>query len=119
MRKSPTSRESAPAASTFGAPIADRISAWLTENPDATEYAINTELEARELLITIAAAIKLMIRDMEPSHEKDCAKVYERQMRAAAFQKRGLAYIRENFMAEGCEALEFLGVRITVDGSVH
>lgn len=101
--------ESATSASTFGSRLADRISAWALEHPEATEYCLNEEIEARELLITIAAAIKLMTRDMPKGIRKDLAIRYRRDMCAAAAQARALEYIRGLD-----EPLEFLGLTITV-----
>lgn len=100
---------SATSASTFGSKLADRISAWAIEHPEATEYCLGDELEARELLVTIAGAIKLMSRDMPKGVRRDLANRYRRDMCKAAAQQRALEYIRGLD-----EPLEFLGLTITV-----
>lgn len=104
--------ESATNASVFGSSLADRINAWALEHPEATEYCINEELEARELLVTIAAAIKLMVGDMPKGHRRELARKYRSDMLRAAAQAKAMDYVREQENAGA--PLEFIGLKITV-----
>lgn len=103
--------ESARNASVFGSGIADRINEWAKDNPEATEYCLNDEHEARMLLITIAATLKLLMKDMpRRSAERAIARKTRSEMLQAAAQTQSIDYIRE---LNKREQLEFLGLKIT------
>lgn len=109
--------DSATGALTFGSPVADRISAWAKDNPDATEYCLNDEMEARALLIEILAYTKEMVKDISPhtpdNNEREVrqvAKKFMQDMRKALAQGAAIDYIRE---LNKTEPLEFIGLRIT------
>lgn len=95
----------------FGLPIADRIALWLQENPDASEYCVNEEIEAKELLLGIAATIKAMMIDVKDRNDYAQVKAIRNAMCRAAAQSKAIPYIRE---LNKTDPLEFLGVRITV-----
>ena len=98
----------------FGVPIADRIASWLREHPEATEYCLNTEEEAIELLSAIAATIKAAMREAPPGQARQIKPIRNAMIRACA-QKQAIAYIRE---LNREEQLEFLGVDIVVPEEV-
>ena len=56
--------ESAQIASSAGSihTMADRIAAWAEDHPEASEYCLGDEPEARELLVLIAATFKVTAR---------------------------------------------------------
>ncbi len=111
--------ESAKPVHSFGSPIADRISDWLHEHPEATEYCINEELDAAQLLIAISNQLHIHLKTI-PKHyvddRRDIRKLRNR-MQLAAKTFRGIAYIRS--LNESGQQLEFLGVRITVPEEVR
>ena len=103
--------ESATNAPDFGSSVANRIAAWLDENPQADEYCVNDELEAREILIVIAAHIKTMLGDIRNPVDRNKAKEWAAEMRRAVVQGRAIEWIRET---NTDNPIQFLGVNLTV-----
>lgn len=74
--------------------ILDRLQRLAVNDPDLTEYQLTTELEAQELLIAMAAMLKVMRKDVVGKKDKQLLNDYACQYRAAVIQGRALEYFR-------------------------
>ena len=91
--------------------LVERLVAWAKENPTAEEYCLGDELEARQLLVIIAAHLKVTLAGTESVGVEERNKVngIMRDMRAACAQARAMEYIAELNITD---QLEFIGLRI-------
>ena len=103
--------ESAAPAMSFGCAIADRMSAWAKDHPDAEEYSITTENEAAELLVAIVAAAEMQLAGQKKNATYHEQMRYLAEMQQAATQGDALDYIRTLTMEQ---ELQFVGLRIVV-----
>lgn len=97
--------------------LVERISSWAQDNPEASEYCLGDELEARELLVVIVANIKqsrLGCSDLSVDEIRQIRRI-EREMRKAIAQAKAMDYVRE---LNKTDPLEFLGLRITTPAIV-
>lgn len=74
--------------------ILDRLEVWAEDHPEATSYLLTSELEAEELLLAMAAALKLVSRDVNNIVDSDTARTYARTYRKAVTHRAALDYIR-------------------------
>ena len=75
--------------------ILERLERYAAENPDATEYRLDTEIEAQQLLIAMAAALKLMSKDIEDRKDRQVLTNYANTYRQKVIHGKALEYIRE------------------------
>ncbi len=92
--------------------LTSRIAAWARDHPEASQYCLGDELEARELCLVIAATMKETVRgcsDMT-SDERQTVKRIGQELRKAAAQGAAMDYIRA---LNQRDQLEFIGLEIT------
>lgn len=91
--------------------LIERISAWARDHPEASNYCLGDELEARQLLLVIAATMKETTRGCSDltSDEKRTLKRIRTDMCRAAAQGMAMDYIRA---LNKTDQLEFLGLEI-------
>ncbi len=91
--------------------LIERISAWARDHPEANKYCLGDELEARQLLLVIAATMKQTARGCSDlsSDERQTLKRIGQDMRKAAAQAMAMDYVRALNMTD---QLEFLGLEI-------
>ena len=97
--------------------LTSRIAAWAREHPEASQYCLGDELEARELLLVIVASMKVTsigCCDLT-SDEIQTVKRICQEMRLAAAQAKAMDYIRD---LNQDDQLEFLGLKITTPAIV-
>jgi hypothetical protein len=88
--------ESLPPDSTTPKNIMDRLELYKEENPTAVDYWIETELEAANLLIAMAACLDVLMAD--PDYDKfgvEDLKTFSRTYKATVRQGKAIAYLRE------------------------
>ena len=102
-----------------GSRLADRISQWASEHPEADAYQITTEIEAGELLATIMASIEISLAgvpaDDVHAKEVEVVKKLLADMTMARSRNDALGWIRE---FNKTDQLEFIGLRIEVPAVV-
>lgn len=93
--------------------VLERLEAWVEENPGATEYWIETELEAEQILLGMAAVIhQTMLAPTDlTQHDRRTLQDMANRYRLAVSQGRGLQTFRE--MTDE-DQLHFMGVRLRV-----
>ncbi len=107
--------DSVSTASTFGSSVADRVSAWLIDHPEATEYCVNDEREAMQILTEILAHLMLMKRDIPDAVDRRKVRDLCKQIRKAIVQARAIEWIRQK---NKTDPIEYLGVKLTVPALV-
>lgn len=97
--------------------LTDRIAAWARDHPEATEYCLGDETEARQLLLVIVATMKQTVRGCSDMSTGEKNQIHEIAvaMRKAAAQAKAMDYIRE---LNATDQLEFLGLEITTPAIV-
>lgn len=95
------------------AQILNRIEEWALENPDETDYWIESELEAEQILLTMAAVIKQSIKTTPTltSHDKEMMRKIANEYRHAVQHGRASQLFRD--MTEE-DQLELVGLRLRV-----
>lgn len=76
--------------------IMERLEIYKEQNPTAIDYWIETEIEAANLLVAMAACLDLLIAD--PDYKKidtTSLKDYSRTYKATVRQGKALIYLRE------------------------
>lgn len=89
--------------------ILDRMEVWAEDHPEATSYMLMSELEAEELLLAMAAALKLISRDVNNIVDKDIAQNYARTYRKVVVQGAAMDYIRT---LNKSDEIEIYGLKI-------
>ena len=102
--------DSVSTASTFGSPVADRVSDWLKDHPEATEYCVNDEREAMLILTEILAHLMLMKLDIPDAHDRRKVRDLCKEIRKAIVQAQAIEWIRET---NKTDPIEYLGVMLT------
>jgi hypothetical protein len=90
--------------------VLDRLQRLAVENPDLVEYQLTTELEAQELLIAMAAMLKVMIKDIHQAGDKRTIQDYANEYRLAVIQGKAFEYIHE---LNPDDEFELFGLKIT------
>lgn len=95
------------------AKILDRLEEYALENPDETDYWIETELEAEQILLAMAAVIKqtIKITPTLTSHDKQMMRDVANKYRHAVKQGQARQLFRD--MTEH-DQLELRGMRLRV-----
>ena len=75
------------------APLA-YIGEYAEQNPLATEYYVETELEAQKILLAMAASIKHLVKDVKRNEDKATMLKFANQYRQAVIHSNALDYIR-------------------------
>jgi len=91
--------------------ILERLEQWREDNPEASVYVLADEQEAADLLLAMAATMKLVAKDL--GHDKasrDTIQGYAKIYRKAVMQGKALEYFRT--LTEEDE-LSLYGVKIT------
>ncbi len=107
--------DSVSTASTFGSPVADRVSDWLKDHPEATEYCVNDEREAMYILTEILAHLMLMMPDIDSAADRFKIHQLTMDMRRAIVQARAIEWIRKT---NETDPIEYLGVKLTTPALV-
>ena len=76
------------------AAILERIETYAEENPTATDYWIDTELEAASLLLAMAASLKHAEADIVDRISIETLRKYANTYRAHVQQGKALYYLR-------------------------
>ena len=91
--------------------ILDKLQRLANEDPTLEAYHITTEIEAQELLLAMAAMLKVMAKDVKVEIDRRVLKDYANQYRAATIQGKAMEYLRE---LDADDELELFGLKITV-----
>ncbi len=93
--------------------ILSRIEEYALDNPDATEYWIETEIEAEQILLAMASVIKLQIKNTPTlsSHDKAMMRNIARKYKVAVREAKAGQLFRD--MTED-DQLELRGLRLRV-----
>jgi hypothetical protein len=75
--------------------VLERIEQWAEENPEATEYILTGEDEAAQVLLAIAATIKLTARGIENQRDKALYMAHARRFRQRVVKGEALECFRE------------------------
>ena len=73
----------------------ERIAIHKLRNPDQGEYWIHTESTASALLLTIAAALKNMVQEMDPGEDRDQVRADAARYRHGVAKGTALEILRE------------------------
>ena len=89
--------------------ILERIEQYAEDHPDATEYIIHDELEAEQLLLAMAATIKLTAKSVRNAMDKTLYLEIANKYRKAVIQQKALETFRA--MTED-DQLELHGLKL-------
>ena len=108
--------ESVENATNFGSRVANRISEWAEEHPEATQYPLTDEQEAGEILTAIIAMTEMTVQgtNMDKHMRREVMKILG-NMQIAISRREAISYIRE---LNKTDQLEFLGLEIVVPAIV-
>ncbi len=92
--------------------ILERLEQYKDDHPEASEYQLETEAEAEELLVAMVSTFKLVMDDPKFRDRESRAEIqkYAKQYHHAIQGKRCLDFFRE---LEGDDELSLYGMRIT------
>lgn len=96
--------------------IMERLEAFKDENPNAKYYFVSTEIEAAEILIAMAAALKLASQDLNDDDSIETMKEYARIYRAKTFQGKALEYLMTLSKAD---KLSIFGMELAVKRTLN
>lgn len=100
-----------------GLSIIERIEQFAEENPKAKQYWIDSELEAAEILVAMAASLKLLLNDENNDEEgRKTLNHYASEYRRNVAQGKALQYFRS---LSDRDALEIYGLRILAKSLIH
>ena len=91
--------------------IIDEIEEYSIEHPDATEYVVETELVAAQILLAMAAMIKLTARTIQSQHDRSIYVATARKYRLAVQHGNAKQLFRD--MTEE-DQLELHGLKLVV-----
>ena len=93
--------------------VLERLEAWVEDNPTASVYWIDTEYEAAQILVAMAAALKVAGDSIEDRTGADKAVLqrFARRYRQAASTGRALQFLRE-IDGDPENQLELYGVQL-------